>query len=139
MDDRSRPACPEIPADETEETAAGFWQRAHAHFASAGIVVERVLTDNGSCHESHTWRDLLAGRGIAHKRTRPYRPRTSGRVERFNRTPVEERAHARPHRSEAQEREAFTGWSHHYDHHRLHTAIGGPPASRVPDLSGRYT
>jgi len=139
VDDHSRLAYTEILTDEKKDTATGFWKRAHAYFASVGITVERVMTDNGSCYNSHTWRDLLADQEIKHKRTRPYRPQTNGKVERFNRTLVQEWAYARPYRSEAEKREAFTGWLHHYNHHRFHTAIGGPPASRVTNLSGQYT
>ncbi|MFD3688545.1 IS481 family transposase [Nocardiopsis sp. NPDC058631] len=139
VDDHSRLAYTEILTDEKKDTATGFWKRAQAYFASAGITVERVLTDNGSCYKSHAWRDLLADQEIKHKRTRPYRPQTNGKVERFNRTLVQEWAYARPYRSEAEKREAFTGWLHHYNHHRFHTAIGGPPASRVTNLSGQYT
>ncbi|MBV2367252.1 IS481 family transposase, partial [Streptomonospora nanhaiensis] len=138
VDDHTRLAYSEILCDETKESAVGFWGRAHAYFTSVGITVERVLTDNGSCYTSRAWRDALAGLGITHKRTRPYRPQTNGKVERFNRVLVEEWAYARPYTSEAQRREAFTGWLHHYNHHRFHTAIGGPPASRVTNLSGRY-
>ncbi|MEE2038678.1 IS481 family transposase [Nocardiopsis sp. CT-R113] len=139
VDDHSRLAYTEILTDEKKDTATGFWERAHAYFASVGITVERVMTDNGSCYNSHTWRDLLADQEIKHKRTRPYRPQTNGKVERFNRTLVQEWAYARPYRSEAEKREAFTEWLHHYNHHRFHTAIGGPPASRVTNLSGQYT
>ncbi|MCY9783380.1 IS481 family transposase [Nocardiopsis sp. EMB25] len=139
VDDHSRLAYSEILADEKKDTATGFWERAHAYFASVGIVVERVLTDNGSCYRSHTWRDLLADQGVKHKRTRPYRPQTNGKVERFNRTLTDEWAYARPYRSETEKREAFTGWLHGYNHHRFHTAISGPPASRVPNLSGQYS
>jgi transposase InsO family protein len=138
LDDHSRLAYTEILADEKKETAAGFWERANAYFASAGITVERVLTDNGSCYRSGLWRDVLAGAQITHKRTRPYRPQTNGKVERFHRTLADEWAYARPYTSEAQRREAFTGWLHDYNHHRFHTAISGPPASRVPNLSGQY-
>ncbi|WP_067973512.1 IS481 family transposase [Nocardiopsis trehalosi] len=139
IDDRTRLACTEILTDEKKETATAFWARAAAYFASAGIAVERVLTDNGSCCKSRMWREALAQAGIAHKRTRPYRPQTNGKVERFHRTLAEEWAYARPYRSEAERREAFPGWLHHYNHHRFHTAIGGPPATRVPNLSGQYT
>jgi transposase InsO family protein len=90
VDDHSRLAYSEILTDEKKETAVGFWQRAHAYFTSAGISVQRVLTDNGACYRSHLWRDTLAPPGIAHKRTRPYRPQTNGKVERFNRTLLDE-------------------------------------------------
>ncbi|MGN9796459.1 IS481 family transposase, partial [Streptomyces sp. OZ13] len=139
VDDHSRLAYSEILTDEKKETATGFWTRAHAFFAQAGITVERVLTDNGSCYRSRDWRDLLAAAGIAHKRTRPYRPQTNGKVERFNRTLLDEWAYTRPYRSEQERRDAFPGWLHTYNHHRGHTALKGhPPASRVPNLTGQY-
>ncbi|WP_409472875.1 IS481 family transposase [Streptomyces sp. HC307] len=139
VDDHSRLAYSEIHSDEKKETATGFWTRAHAFFAQAGITVERVLTDNGSCYRSRDWRDLLAAAGLAHKRTRPYRPQTNGKVERFNRTLLDEWAYARPYRSEQERRDAFPRWLHTYNHHRGHTALKGqPPASRVPNLTGQY-
>jgi transposase InsO family protein len=140
VDDHSRLAYTEILTDETKETATAFWMRAHAFFANAGIAVRRVLTDNGSCYRSHLWRDTLAETGITHKRTRPYRPQTNGKVERYNRTMLDEWAYAQPYRSETERRDAFPGWLHTYNHHRGHTALkGSPPASRVPNLSGQYT
>lgn len=87
VDDHSRLAYSEILADEKQETAAAFWIRAQDHFSQTGITVRRVLTDNGSCYRSRTWRDTLLAAGITHKRTRPYRPQTNGKVERFNITP----------------------------------------------------
>jgi transposase InsO family protein len=140
VDDHSRLAYSEILTDETKHTAAGFWTRAQAFFTDRGITVERVLTDNGSCYKSHPWRDALAAAGIAHKRTRPYRPQTNGKVERFNRTLLEEWAYARPYRTETERRQAFGDWLHTYNHHRGHTALKGqPPASRVPNLTGQNT
>ncbi|MEU0436025.1 IS481 family transposase [Streptomyces sp. NPDC006290] len=139
VDDHSRLAYSEILTDEKKETAAAFWTRAQAFFTSCGITVERVLTDNGACYKSHAWRDVLAAAGITHKRTRPYRPQTNGKVERLNRTLLDEWAYARPYRSEQERREAFPGWLHTYNHHRGHTALAGkPPASRVPNLTGQY-
>jgi transposase InsO family protein len=140
VDDHSRLAYTEILTDETKETATAFWTRAQAYFAAAGITVARVLTDNGSCYRSHLWRDTLTAAGITHKRTRPYRPQTNGKVERFNRTLMDEWAYAQPYRSEQERRDAFPGWLHAYNHHRGHTALkGSPPASRVPNLTGQYT
>ncbi|MCX4808182.1 IS481 family transposase [Streptomyces sp. NBC_01214] len=139
VDDHSRLAYSEIHADEKKETATGFWQRAQAFYTSCGITVERVLTDNGSCYKSHLWRDALAAAGITHKRTRPYRPQTNGKVERLNRTLLDEWAYARPYRSEQERRDAFPQWLHTYNHHRGHTALAGkPPASRIPNLTGQY-
>ena len=140
IDDHSRLAYTEILADERKDTAAAFWHRARAWFTAAGIEVERVMTDNGSCYSSFAWRDALAATGITHKRTRPYRPQTNGKAERFNRTLLDEWAYARPYRSETERRTAFGSWLHTYNHHRGHTALGGsPPASRVPNLSGQNT
>jgi transposase InsO family protein len=138
VDDHSRLAYSEICTDEKKETAAAFWTRAQAFFASCGITVTRVLTDNGSCYKSHAWRDVLAAADIVHKRTRPYRPQTNGKVERLNRTLLEEWAYARPYRSETERRDAFGDWLHAYNHHRGHTALKGrPPASRIPNLTGQ--
>jgi transposase InsO family protein len=101
--------------------------------------VARVLTDNGACYKSHLWRDTLAHAGITHKRTRPYRPQTNGKVERFNRTLLDEWAYNQLYRTDADRRAALPKWLHHYNHHRHHTSIGGPPANRVPNLSGQYS
>jgi transposase InsO family protein len=138
VDDHSRLAYSEILTDEKKQTAVAFWTRAQTFFASCGITVARVLTDNGSCYKSHAWRDVLAAAGIIHKRTRPYRPQTNGKVERLNRTLTEEWAYARPYRSETERRDAFPDWLHAYNHHRGHTALKGrPPASRIPNLTGQ--
>ncbi|MFD3788135.1 IS481 family transposase [Streptomyces cyaneofuscatus] len=139
VDDHSRLAYSEILTDEKKETAVGFWQRAHAYFTSCGITVQRVLTDNGACYKSHHWRNSLAVQGISHKRTRPYRPQTNGKVERFNRTLLDEWAYAKAYRTETERRDAYPVWLHTYNHHRGHTALKGqPPASRVPNLTGQY-
>jgi transposase InsO family protein len=139
VDDHSRLAYTEILLDETKESTAAFWTRAQAFFATAGVTVSRVLTDNGSCYRSHLFRDTLAQAEIAHKRTRPYRPQTNGKVERYNRTLMNEWAYARPYTSEQERRDALAGWLHTYNHHRAHTALGGqPPASRIPNLTGQY-
>ena len=140
IDDCSRLAYTEILADETKQTATAFWHRACAWFTAAGIPVQRVMTDNGSCYRSFLWRDTLAAAGITHKRIRPYRPQTNGKAERFNRTLLDEWAYARPYHSEAERRAALDPWLHTYNHHRGHTALGGlPPASRVTNLSGHYS
>ncbi|MDQ0820028.1 transposase InsO family protein [Arthrobacter sp. V4I6] len=136
VDDHSRFAYTEILSDEKKETAAGFWERANAAFNAAGITVSRVLTDNGSCYRSRVFAQAL-GADIKHKRTRPYRPQTNGKVERFNRTMLDEWAYAKPYASEAERVAAFPAWLHHYNHNRGHTSLKGqPPASRVTNLRG---
>ena len=138
IDAYSRLAYSELLADERKETAAAFWQRANAWFTECGITVRAVLTDNGSCYRSHAFRDALSG--IEHRRTRPYRPQTNGKVERFHRTLADEWAYARLYTSDTQRCEQFPNWLHTSNHHRGHTALGGqPPASRVPNLSGQYS
>jgi transposase len=132
VDDHSRLAYCEIHDDETRETAAAFWQRAHAWFASYQITVQRVLTDNGGCYRSYLWRDTLADLGVQHLHTRPYRPQTNGKVERFNRTMLNEWAYQRLYTSESARRAALPAWLHRYNHHRPHTALGGqPPITRT--------
>ena len=137
VDDYSRLAYSEILTDERKETAAGFWSPASAYFNSCGITVRRVLTDNGSCYSSGAFAQAL-GADITHKRTRPYRPQTNGKVEWFNRTLLDEWAYARPYHCESERVAAFDEWLHTYNRHRGHTALKGqPPASRVPNLSGQ--
>ncbi|PWJ24855.1 transposase IS481 family protein [Branchiibius hedensis] len=139
VDDHSRYAYSEILADEKKETATAFMQRAVAHFAQVGITTDRVMTDNGSCYRSHLFRNMLQDHGITHKRTRPYTPKTNGKVERFNRTLTEEWAYARPYTSETERAAAYEDFLHIYNHHRAHTALkGGSPADRVPNLAGHY-
>ncbi|RFS80933.1 IS481 family transposase, partial [Actinomadura spongiicola] len=110
IDDHSRLAYTEILPDETKDSAVAFWQRAHAFFTDAGITVRRVLTDNGACYRSRAWRNSLTTAGLDHKRTRPYRPQTNGKVERFHRTLLQEWAYARPYHSETQRRQALAPW-----------------------------
>lgn len=97
IDDHSRLVYSEILSDERKDTAAGFWHRAQAFYASLGITVQRVMTDNGSCYRSKTFNTAL-GKSVKHKYTRPYRPQTNGKIERFHRTLADEWAYARHHR-----------------------------------------
>ncbi|MFD9749138.1 IS481 family transposase [[Kitasatospora] papulosa] len=139
VDDHSRLAYSEVLADERQHTAIGFWQRAHAFFMGHGVTVERVMTDNGSCYKSRLFTQALTTHGIAHKRIRPYRPQTNGKVERFNRTLLDEWAYLRPYTSNDERTEALADFLHTYNHHRCHTALGGlPPISRVNSASGQY-
>jgi len=137
VDAYSRLAYSEVHANERAVTAIGFWRRARAFFASYGITVERVMTDNGMCYISKIFGAELVASAIVHTRTRPYCPRTNGKVERYNRTLLNEWAYARPYRSEAARTRALDKWLHMYNHHRHHTAIGGPPISRVNNLVGQ--
>jgi transposase InsO family protein len=139
VDDHSRVAYAEICADEKAETAVGVLHRAVAWFTDRGVTVERVLSDNGSCYRSNAWRDSCANLGISHKRTRPYRPQTNGKIERFHRTLSDGWAYARLYQSEAERRDALPAWLHFYNHHRAHSAIGGqPPISRLNNLPGHH-
>jgi len=124
IDDRTRLAYSEILDNEQGSTAAGFWLRAHAWFEARGTHTERALTDNGACYRSRAWRDALAQTGVVHKRTRPYRPQTNGKVERFHRILLEEWAYIRDWTSENQRGAAYDGFIHFYNHHRSHGALG---------------
>jgi transposase InsO family protein len=139
LDDHSRVAYAEIHDDETAATAIGVLRRATAWFAARGVTVQRVLSDNGSAYRSHAWRAACAEPGITPKRTRPYRPQTNGKIERFHRTLADGWAFARLFGSESARRKALPAWLHEYNHHRPHTAIGNrPPITRLTNLSGQY-
>jgi transposase InsO family protein len=139
VDDYSRIAYSEILDDERKDTAARFWERANTFFASIGVTVTAVMTDNGSCYRSHAFADAL-GKTVTHKWTRPYRPQTNGKVERFNRTLATEWAYAKPYASEDERAEAYERWLHHYNHHRPHTGIDGQtPSERVHNLTRKYS
>ena len=139
VDDHSRLAYSEILNDEKKETAAAFWLRAVAFFAAHGIRVKAVLTDNGSCYRSRAFAAAL-GPQVKHRRTRPYRPQTNGKVERFNRTLATEWAYARPYASENERAATYQSWLHHYNQHRTHTGIGSKtPISRVHNVRENYT
>lgn len=138
LDDHSRLTYSEIHDDETTRTALGFWERAVAFFADHGITVTEVLTDNGSPYVSRDWAALTAAQGIKHRRTRPYRPQTNGKIERFHRTLRDEWGYGKAYRSESARRNALTSWLHIYNHHRPHTALSGqPPITRVTNVPGQ--
>ena len=136
IDGYSRLAYSEVLSDEQAATAMAFWIRAEAFFQAHGITIERVITDNGPCYRSRLFNQTLGS--IRHTFTRPYRPATNGKVERYNRTLLAEWAYARPWSSDGQRTRALTAWLHRYNHHRHHTAIGGAPVSRVSNLTGSY-
>lgn len=125
--------------DERKETAAAFWGRARAFFAEAGISVRAVMTDNGACYRSHAFAGAL-GADVKHRRTRPHRPQTNGKVERFNRTIAAEWAYAQTYLSDDARSATYAAWLHFYNHHRPHTGIGGvAPAERVRNVTGNYS
>lgn len=123
IDDRTRLAYSEILDNEQGPTAAAFWHRAHTWFANQGITIERCLSDNGACYRSRAWAAALADTAVTHKRTRPYRPQTNGKVERFHRILLEEWAYIRDWSSDDERRHAYDGFIHFYNHHRSHGAL----------------
>jgi transposase InsO family protein len=140
IDDYSRVAYAEVHDDEKALTAVGVLYRAVAWFAERGVTVERVLSDNGSPYVSHLWRDTCADIGITHKRTRPRRPQTNGKIERLHRTMGDGWAYKKLYNSEAARRAALAGWLHQYNHHRPHSALGGlPPITRLDNLAGHHS
>jgi transposase InsO family protein len=139
VDDHSRLAYAEVLADEKATTAIAFLRRALAYFARYGITVERILTDNGSAYRSTVHALACRALGIRHLRSRPYRPQTNGKAERFIRTLLGGWAYGAIYRSSAERTAALDGWLWHYNHRRRHSALGRqPPVSRT-NLLGSYT
>ena len=139
VDDHSRLAYAEVLPDEKAETAIGFLHRASAFYASYGIRIERLLTDNGPAYVSAIHALACRALGIRHLRTRPYRPQTNGKAERFIRTLLAGWAYGAVYRSSEERTRALDGWLWHYNHRRRHSALGRqPPVSRT-NLLGSYT
>ena len=137
VDDCSRLAYSEILADEKKDTVVAFWGRARDFYAGYGITISRVMTDNGPAYRSTVLARVLGAQNIKHIFTKPYRPQTNGKVERFNRTLAAEWAYADTYDGEAARAARYPGWLHHYNHHRPHTALGGStPADVVHNLTG---
>jgi transposase InsO family protein len=140
IDDYTRIAYAECHDDETAATAVGVLHRAVAWFAERGVVVERVLSDNGSAYKAYLWRDTCDELGITMKKTRPYRPQTNGKIERLHRTMSDGWAYKKLYSSENVRRAALAGWLHQYNHHRPHSALGSqPPITRLDNLAGHHT
>jgi transposase InsO family protein len=137
IDAHSRLAFTEAHNDERAATCAAFWHRAHAFFTDHGITVRAVLTDNAWAYRRTQFNTALGA--IDHRYIRPHTPRTNGKVERFHRTLADEWAYVRPYSSETERLAALDNWLHTYNHHRHHTAIGGPPISRINNLPTQYT
>jgi len=138
IDAHSRLAYSEIHRDERGPTCAEFCTRAQQFFATQGITIEAVLTDNARNYTtSHAFQTALDG--IEHRRIRAHRPQTNGKVERFNRTLLDEWAYVRVYRSNAARTQALDRWLHLYNHHRGHTALGGdPPIAHATNLTGQH-
>jgi len=136
VDDATRLAYVEVLADEKGQTAAGFLRRAVAFFARYGIQVERILTDNGSCYRAVVHALACRRLAIKHLRTRPYRPRTNGKAERFIRTLVESWAYGAVYRTSAERTAALAGWTDWYNRLRPHRSLGRkPPLSRLAEMN----
>jgi transposase InsO family protein len=140
VDDASRYAVVVPVADERGESASWAVELAVARFAAVGIRIERMLTDNGASYRSHAYRDVLARFEIRHKRTRPFRPQTNGKAERFIQTLLNEWAYARPYRSNGDRLHALRRFVDFYNHGRPHTAIGGlVPRTAVDNVPEHHT
>ena len=136
VDDATRLAYVEVLADEKGATAAGFLRRAIRFFHRWGIHVERILTDNGSCYRAVVHALACRRLGIKHLRTRPYRPRTNGKAERFIRTLIDGWAYSAVYRSSSERTAALPGWLDWYNRHRPHRSLGRtPPLTRLAEMN----
>ncbi|HSK16158.1 MAG TPA: IS481 family transposase [Gaiellaceae bacterium] len=136
VDDATRLAYVEVLDDEKGQTAAGFLRRAIAFFGRFGIRVERVLTDNGACYRAVVHALACKALGIRHLRTRPYRPRTNGKAERFIRTLVESWAYGAVYRTSGERAAALAGWLDWYNRLRPHRSLGRkPPLTRLAEMN----
>lgn len=140
VDDHSRLAYVEVLADERGASAVAFLRRAVEWFRSHGVPVQRVMTDNGSAYVSAAHALACRELGLRHLRTRPYRPRTNGKAERFIQTMLREWAYGRVYGSSAERSSALPAWLDHYNFRRPHGSLGHrPPWSRLNNLVGNYS
>ncbi len=136
VDDHARIGFTQMQPDERGPSAVAFLRAAAAYYASLGITVRRVLTDNGSPFVSRAWRHTCAELGIVHKRTRAYRPQTNGKAERFIQSALREWAYGIAYDHSSERTAMLAKWQHHYNWHRPHAGIGGmPPMSRLKPAS----
>ncbi|HVL53129.1 MAG TPA: integrase core domain-containing protein [Vitreimonas sp.] len=135
VDDATRLAYVEILDDEKAPTAVGFLRRAVAWFASRGVTVTAVMTDNGTCYRSIVHRDACRRLELRHLRTQPYRPRTNGKAERFIQTMLRGWAYGATYQHSLQRRQALLPWLNDYNNTRPHASLGKrPPAARLREL-----
>ena len=140
IDDCTRLAYAEVLPDEKPTTAIAFLRRAVAFYRRHGITVERLLTDNGNPYRSSVHAIACRAMDIRHQRTRPYRPQTNGKAERFIRTMLGGWAYGALYRDSSERTAALDGWLWTYNHRRRHSAIGRqPPISRLNNLLGTYS
>jgi transposase InsO family protein len=143
IDDATRLAYVEVLTDEKATTAIAFLARSVEHFASFGITVERVITDNGSAYRSTIHAIACRGLGVRHLRTRPYRPQTNGKAERFIRTLLSGWAYGATYANSTERTAALAGWTDFYNRRRPHGALSHkPPIARLTELNnlpGSYT
>jgi transposase InsO family protein len=133
IDDASRLAFSQILLDERKESAVAFLKAAVAYYASLGVIVARVMTDNGSCYRSKAFRKACRDLGLKHIRTRPYTPKTNGKAERFIQTALREWAYAQAYPDSTRRAEELPIWLHRYNWHRPHSSLKSkPPISRLP-------
>jgi transposase InsO family protein len=136
IDDATRIAYAEVLANERPQTAIGFLRRAVAYFASLGIAVERLMTDNGNPYRSKAHAIACRELGIRHLRTRPYTPRTNGKAERFIKTMVDGWAYDAVYGSSRERTRALPAWLDRYNRKRPHRSIGRmPPMARLAELN----
>ena len=137
IDDATRLAYAEVLPDEQAATAIGFLKRAISFYRSHGIEVERLMTDNGAAYRSAAHALACRALGLRHLRTRPYRPQTNGKAERFIRTMLREWAYAAVYGSSPERAAALSGWIERYNFRRRHGALGHrPPIQRLRELTG---
>lgn len=137
IDDASRLAYTEVLPSLGKEDAVAFLDRALGWFGRLGVTVERVMTDNGSAYSSKLFAQAIKAAGIRHIRTRPYRPQTNGKAERFIQTTLREWAYAQPYQTSEQRKQAIGPWTDDYNLQRPHSGIGGKtPFQRLTNLLG---
>jgi transposase InsO family protein len=136
IDDASRVAFSRVMKDQRKESAVAFLEAAVSYYASLGVKIERVMTDNGSCYRSRDFGRACKRLGLKHILTRPYTPKTNGKAERFIQTSLREWAYARAYNTSHERTDELPRWLHRYNWHRPHGSIGSmPPISRLA-LSG---